>query len=219
MCAPPPGASQAYRMSEESNWDARYAESDRIWSGRVNVVLAREIADVLPGRALDLGCGEGADAIWLAARGWRVTAVDISGVALGRAAEHAEAAEVADRIDFQRCDLAVTFPDGVFDLVSAQFLHSWGDLPRERILADAAAAVAPGGILLIEGHLDAGPFPTHEHADVTFPTPQDVVRDLKLDQGDWDVLIAEAHERAQTGPDGRPATRTDSTVKARRRAA
>jgi SAM-dependent methyltransferase len=204
-------------MSEESNWDARYAESDRIWSGRVNVVLAREMADAAPGRALDLGCGEGADAIWLASRGWQVTGVDISGVALGRAAAQAEAAGVAERITWQRRDLGESFPEGTFDLVSAQFLHSWGDLPRERILAAAAAAVAPGGILLIEGHLDAGPFHREQHADVTFPTPQEVVRDLKLDSGDWDLLICETHQRSQIGPDGRPAIRTDSTVKARRR--
>ncbi len=204
-------------MSEESNWDARYAESDRIWSGRVNVVLAREMADAAPGRALDLGCGEGADAIWLASRGWQVTGVDISGVALGRAAAQAEAAGVAERITWQRRDLGKSFPEGTFDLVSAQFLHSWGDLPRERILAAAAAAVAPGGILLIEGHLDAGPFHHEQHADVTFPTPQEVVRDLKLDSGDWDLLICETHQRSQIGPDGRPAIRTDSTVKARRR--
>jgi SAM-dependent methyltransferase len=204
-------------MSEESNWDARYAESDRIWSGRVNVVLAREMADAAPGRALDLGCGEGADAIWLASRGWQVTGVDISGVALGRAAAQAEAAGVAERITWQRRDLGESFPEGTFDLVSAQFLHSWGDLPRERILAAAAAAVAPGGILLIEGHLDAGPFHHEQHADVTFPTPQEVVRDLKLDSGDWDLLICETHQRSQIGPDGRPAIRTDSTVKARRR--
>ncbi len=206
-------------MSEENDWDARYAESDRVWSGRVNTVLAREIEGVSPGRALDLGCGEGADAIWLAARGWRVTAVDISGVALERAAAHARDAGVAERVDLQRRDLAESFPDGAYDLVSAQFLHSWGDLPRERILRQAAAAVAPGGLLLIEGHLDAGPFHAEHHGDVTFPTPDDVVRDLGLTSGGWELLIAEAHERAQTGPDGRPATRTDSTVKARRRVA
>ena len=66
-------------MSDERAWDARYAESDRLWSGEPNVVLAREVRDLPPGRALDLGCGEGGDAIWLAARGRRVTAVDVSG--------------------------------------------------------------------------------------------------------------------------------------------
>ena len=204
-------------MSEESSWDARYAESAQIWSGRPNVVLEREAAALDPGRALDLGCGEGADAVWLARRGWQVTAVDISGTALRRAAGHAESAGVAERIDWQRRDLGESFPDGTFDLVSAQFLHSWGDLPRVKILRAAAAAVAPGGTLLIEGHLDHGPFPHEGHGDVSFPTPDDVVADLDLASGEWELLISEAHERAQTGPDGLPATRTDSTVKARRR--
>jgi SAM-dependent methyltransferase len=205
-------------MSEESSWDARYAESDRIWSGQPNVVLAREAAGLDPGTALDLGCGEGADAVWLARRGWRVVAVDISGVALARAAAHAAEAGVSERIDFQRRDLGESFPAGAFDLVSAQFLHSWGDLPREKILRAAAAAVSPGGVLLIEGHLDHGPFPHHGHAEVTFPTPGDVVRDLGLHAPEWELLRCEAHERTQTGPDGRPAVRVDSTVQARRRA-
>ena len=203
-------------MSEESEWDSRYSESPQIWSGRPNVVLEREVSDLDPGRALDLGCGEGADAVWLAQRGWHVTAVDISGVALQRAVAHAVAAGVDGRIEWQRRDLGESFPDGMYDLVSAQFLHCWGDLPREKILRAAAAAVAPGGILLIEGHLDHGPFP-HHHGEVTFPTPDDVIADLDLLSGDWDVLVSEAHERHQTGPDGVPATRTDSTVKARRR--
>lgn len=207
-------------MSMQSQWDARYAESDRIWSGNPNVVLAREVAGLTPGRALDLGCGEGADAVWLAGRGWAVTAVDISGVALDRAAAHAAAAGVADRIEWQRRDLAESFPDGAYDLVSAQFLHSWADLPRDAILRRAAAAVAPGGVLLIEGHLDHGPFPAaHGHTDVTFPTPDEVVATLALGPPEWDLLLAEAHERAQRGPDGRPASRTDSTIKARRRLA
>jgi len=204
-------------MSEESRWDARYAESAQIWSGRPNVVLEREVAALTPGRALDLGCGEGADAVWLARLGWRVTAVDISGTALQRAAAHAEAAGVADKIDWQRRDLAESVPEGPFDLVSAQFLHSWGDLPREKILRAAAAAVAPGGVLLIEGHLDHGPFPHEGHQEVTFPTLHDVVAGLELSSGEWELLVSEAHERTQTGPDGQPAVRTDSTVKARRR--
>lgn len=204
-------------MSDEQAWDERYAESDRIWSGNPNVVLVREVAGLAPGRALDLGCGEGADAVWLAKQGWRVTAVDISGVALGRAAGHAADAGVT--VDFQRRDLSTTFPDGEFDLVSAQFLHFWGDFDREKILRRAAEAVAPGGILLIEGHLDHGPFPHGEgHGHVHFPTPDEVVAALDLGDG-WEVLVRSAHPREQTGPDGERHIRTDSTVKLRRRPA
>jgi SAM-dependent methyltransferase len=205
-------------MTEQQFWDERYREAPQIWSGNPNVVLVREVAGLTPGTALDLGCGEGADAVWLARQGWRVTGVDISDVALGRAQEHAVEAGVADRIDWQQQDLATSFPAGTFDLVSVQFLYSRGDMPREKILRSAAAAVAQGGVLLIEGHADFGPFghQEHHHGDMRFSTPDEVVADLELPEGEWVVLLSEAHERAQDGPDGKPAVRTDTTVKARR---
>src|SRR4051794_25845689 len=123
-------------MSHQEQWDDRYAESHRIWSGNPNVALVAEIAGLPPGRALDLGCGEGADAVWLARQGWQVTAADISPVALVRAAEHAADAGVT--VDFQHHDLSQTFPDGTYDLVSAQFLHFWEDFDRDKILRRAA---------------------------------------------------------------------------------
>ncbi|MFE3250125.1 class I SAM-dependent methyltransferase [Streptomyces sp. NPDC059209] len=201
-------------------WDSRYGESDRIWSGDPNTVLVREVTALKPGRALDLGCGEGADSIWLAGRGWRVTAVDISGVALARAERHAATADagVADRIDWQRHDLAVSFPAGTFDLVSAQFLHSPGDMPRERILRNAAAAVAPGGVLLIVGHAGLPSWEANPHPEVHLPTPAEVLESLEPADGEWEVLLSEEHERIQTRPDGQPGTRTDNALKLRRRA-
>jgi SAM-dependent methyltransferase len=180
------------------------------------VALVAELAGVTPGRALDLGCGEGADAVWLAKQGWQVTAVDISGVALSRAAEHAADAGVT--IDFQQHNLEQTFPGAEFDLVSAQFLHFWAEFDREKILRRAADAVAPGGILLIEGHMDHGPF-RHGHGDheVHFPTPDEVIAALDLDDS-WEVLTRAVHPREQTGPEGDQITRTDATVKLRRSA-
>ncbi|MFI6510953.1 class I SAM-dependent methyltransferase [Streptosporangium sp. NPDC050855] len=204
--------------SEEEFWDGRYGENERLWSGDPNAALVREVSGLEPGSALDLGCGEGGDAIWLARQGWRVTAVDISGVALERAARHAAATagDVADRIDWRRHDLAVSFPEGTFDLVSAQFLHSPGDMPRERILRAAASAVAAGGVLLIVGH--AGPPPWEEESDAhrSLPTPQQVLDSLELPGGEWEVLVSEEHPRTQVGPDGRPHVRTDNTLKLRR---
>ncbi|WP_328762716.1 MULTISPECIES: SAM-dependent methyltransferase [unclassified Streptomyces] len=200
----------------EQFWDSRYREGNRIWSGDANAVLVREVADLTPGRALDLGCGEGADAVWLAHRGWRVTGTDISGVALERAAGHAADAGVADRVEWQRHDLAESFPAGEFDLVSACFLHSFGDFPRERILRAAASAVAPGGILLIAGHAGWPAWQQDSRPEVHFPTPDEVVAQLELPEGAWEVLLAEEHERVQTRPDGRPGTRTDNAVKVRR---
>ncbi|MFE5243377.1 MULTISPECIES: SAM-dependent methyltransferase [unclassified Streptomyces] len=199
-------------------WDDRYRESDRIWSGNPNVVLVREVEGLGPGRALDLGCGEGADAVWLARWGWHVTATDISRVALERAAVHAAEAGVADRIDWQWHDLGASFPEGEYDLVSAQFLHSMGDLPREAILRRAASAVAPGGVLLIVGH--AG-FPSweHDHPEMELPTTDEVLASLELPEGEWEVLLSEEHERIQNDPDGNPTTRTDNALKVRRRPA
>src|SRR2546421_8594531 len=111
-------------------WDDRYAsagESGRLWSGQPNAQLVAQTADLAPGEALEAGCGEGADAIWLARQGWTVTAVDVSAVALERAAGYAAAAggEIARRITWQREDLLSLAPDPErVDLVSAPDMHA-----------------------------------------------------------------------------------------------
>ncbi|GAA2208842.1 NAD(P)/FAD-dependent oxidoreductase [Nonomuraea monospora] len=204
-------------LTEEEAWDGRYRQSERIWSGAPNAVLVQEVSELPPGRALDLGSGEGGDAIWLAAKGWQVTAVDISGVALRRAARHAEEAGVGERVDWQRHDLGASFPEGVYDLVSACYLHSAGDMPREKILRRAAAAVAPGGVLLVAGHAGWPAWQQHEHSDVHFPTPREVLDSLEPGEGEWEVLRCEEFERTQKGPDGEPTTRTDNVLTIRRR--
>ncbi|MBY8879775.1 SAM-dependent methyltransferase [Actinacidiphila acidipaludis] len=144
--------------SAEEYWDTRYG-TERMWSGRPNAALVREAAELAPGTVLDLGCGEGGDAIWLAKQGWHVVAVDVSQVALDRGAEHAaEAGVPAGRIEWQRHNLADAFPAGTYDLVSTHFLHSPIEIPRERILRSAADAVAPGGVLLVVGHAARPPW-------------------------------------------------------------
>ncbi|MFJ1754754.1 FAD-dependent oxidoreductase [Kitasatospora sp. NPDC088134] len=207
-------------------WERRYGESEQIWSGRPNASLTVEAADLAPGSALDLGCGEGGDAIWLAGRGWRVTAVDLSRVALERAAARAAVEGVADRIDWRRVDLAVdlenAFPLGSYDLVSAQFLHSPAEFPRERVLRRAAEAVAPGGTLLITSHAVHPARPGHPHPEMHFPTPAETLAALRLDPGAWTVERAEEHPRHDhaghpvADPDARP--HRDSTVRVRRTA-
>src|ERR687891_347975 len=156
--------------AQAAEWDTRYRERDgAMWSGRPNGRLVAEVAAVTPGRALDLGCGEGADAIWLAKRGWRVTATDVSRVALDRAARQAAAEHVADRIDWQQHDLSISFPAGTFDLVTASYLPGTPEMPREQILRTAASAVAPGGILLILGHAGLPPWEAHSHPGPVLP--------------------------------------------------
>ncbi|MFB7949772.1 FAD-dependent oxidoreductase [Kitasatospora phosalacinea] len=203
-------------------WEKRYGESEQIWSGRPNASLTVQAADLKPGRALDLGCGEGGDALWLAERGWRVTAVDISRVALERAAARAAVAGLTDRVDWQRVDLAHAFPSGAYDLVSAQFLHSPAEFPRERVLRRAAAAVAPGGTLLVTSHAAFPVKHDHPHPDMHFPTPGEMLASLRLDPAEWTVELAEEHARHDhpehpvTDPDARP--HRDSTLRLRRTA-
>ena len=134
-----------------TEWDARYSERDGArWSGRPNGRLRAEVASLPPGRALDVGCGEGADAIWLARNGWTVTAIDISGVAVSRAREAAERAGAV--IDWVCGDaLQTPFPAGWFDLVSMQYPA----LPKAAGEAAARAllgTVRPGGLLLAVYH-------------------------------------------------------------------
>ncbi|MBO2450761.1 methyltransferase domain-containing protein [Actinomadura barringtoniae] len=198
----------------ERFWEERYQRSDRIWSGRVNPVMAEIVEPLKPGRVLDLGCGEGGDAVWLARQGWRVTGVDISATALERAAVHVAEAGVAERVTFERHDLATDFPEGEFDLVSAQFLQSPVDFPRDEVLRRAAGAVAVGGVLLIVEHGAAPPWSDHAHAD--FPTAQETFDVLRLDPARWTAERVDAPEREATGPDGHTGILTDNVIVARR---
>jgi SAM-dependent methyltransferase len=201
----------------KAHWEEHYGERDRVWSGRVNARLAEVVSTLEPGRALDLGCGEGGDACWLAERGWTVVAVDISDTALQRAAADADARGLGDRVEFAQHDLSDGFPDGTFDLISAQFLHSTIPLDRPGILKYAANAVRPNGLLLIVDH--AGPPPwasklAHHHE---FPSAEEVVASLELDDGEWERVRVEAVERQATGPDGQQGTLVDNVIVLRRR--
>lgn len=134
-------------------WEDQYASNERRWSGRVNATMADVVDTLSPGGALDLGCGEGGDAVWLAERGWHVTAVDISATAAQRGAAGAEQRGVSDRVTWVAHDLATWQTDETFDLVTASFFHSTVDLPRTEILRRAAAQIRPGGHLLLVSHV------------------------------------------------------------------
>jgi SAM-dependent methyltransferase len=137
--------------AQAAEWDARYSERDGArWSGRPNGRLVAEVASLAPGRALDVGCGEGADAIWLARRGWTVTAIDVSDVAVIRAQE---AAERAGAVVKWVCGdaLRTAFPAGSFDLVSMQYPA----LPKaagEAAMRALLGTVRPRGLLLAVYH-------------------------------------------------------------------
>ena len=203
-------------------WDERYAGSDRVWSGRPNTRLVEQVSDLDPGTALDVACGEGADAIWLAQQGWQVTAVDVSEVALGRVAAHAEQAGVEERLRLGLYDaLADPRPAGhhVFDLVTVSFLHV--PLPDfDRIYRGIARAVAPGGRLLVTAHhphdVETGAR-SHHGPDLLFE-PERVLGALGAEDpgSPWDVEVAETPVREQQGPDG-PMTVRDTVVRLRRR--
>jgi SAM-dependent methyltransferase len=195
-------------------WEERYRSAERVWSGRVNPRLAEVAADLPVGRALDLGCGEGADALWLAERGWQVVAVDVSATALRRATEAASGRNVLALIDFQRHDLNESFPDGTFDLVSAQYLHSPARLERDGVLQRAAERVKRGGVLLIVDH--GAPPPWAEHHDHHFAGIEEVLASLRLDSRRWTRLRTEAVERDMVDPSGEVRTMADNVMALRR---
>jgi SAM-dependent methyltransferase len=197
-------------------WDQHYRGRDQPWSGNPNAFLVALVAQRPPGSALELGCGDGGDAIWLAGQGWRVTGVDIATSALQRAAERASAAGVADRTTWERHDLAQTFPAGSFDLVAALYLHTPFDFPRARVLQSAARAVAVGGHLLLVEHASIAPWSWNRDRDTRFPTPEEILASLELDLARWQIERLAAPERQATGPGGQVATVTDNIVTLRR---
>jgi SAM-dependent methyltransferase len=180
---------------DQQFWDDLYRTKDQLWSGAPNGLLVTEATDLPPGQALDLGCGEGGDALWLAGRGWLVTAVDISRVALERAAAAAGDAKVS----WTHADLTAYLPPaGAFDLV----ISMYGAYPHtaERAVQAMLAAVAPGGTLIVGGHniadmLDHGDKPPLDPHD--FYQPREIA---ELLDGSWTVLVDEVRPRVSPAP-------------------
>ena len=135
---------------EREDWDRRYRGTELVWTAQPNRFLVQELGELPPGRALDLGSGEGRNAVWLAEGGWRVTAVDFSSVALDKARRLAQARRVT--VEWELEDLRTYAPEpGAYHLVLVAYLH----LPpaeRAAVLAGAVAALAPAGTLLVIGH-------------------------------------------------------------------
>ena len=201
---------------DRAYWEDRYGAPGLTWSGNPNPVLVAETSTLAPGRALDIGSGEGGDAFWLASQGWTVAGIDISQNALDKSRLRIEAldAAAAARIRWEQHDLTEWLPDAqAFDLVSSQFMH----LPepaRSILFRGLAAAVAPGGTLLIVGH-DIGDQDLTEHRNHKRELMFSVDEVLAAIDGEGlRVDVAEVRPRENAGPDSKHAH--DVVVKASR---
>ena len=190
-------------------WNRRYGDAELLWTAKPNRFLVAEVESMTPGRALDLACGEGRNAVWLAERGWRVTAVDFSDVGLAKAERLAASRGVevewilADVLDYRP-------PAGAFDLVAVLYLQL-AAAERRLAHARAAEALAPGGTIFVVGHdllnLTEGYGGPSEPA--VLYTPEDVA-------GDLSGLLVERAERVRrpVPVDGGEAVAIDALVRA-----
>jgi thioredoxin reductase len=199
---------------EQPAWEERYS-GDRVWSGRVNVQLEAEAADLTPGRALDVGCGEGGDALWLAQHGWQVTASDFADAALERVAQQAAEAGLGDRVATRRIDVRSFEPDGeTWDLVTSHFVHL-PDGGMVDVVRRLAAAVAPGGTLLVVGHAPSDVHTGLRHGHHSFMHTADQLLPA-LDDA-WEVEVCESRPRTQAHPEtGEEIEIADAVLRARR---
>jgi len=181
-------------------WNERYEATDLVWTAGPNQTFADEVGGLEPGTALDLAAGEGRNAIWLATQGWTATAVDFSDVALDKARQLARGREV--EIETVVADVTTHAPAaGAYDLVAVIYLHLPAD-DRRLVHQRAAAAVAPGGTLIVLGHDTTNLTDGHggpQDAAVLY-TPDDVVADLE--GTGLTVTKAERVDRTVSTPDG-----------------
>ncbi|WP_110241773.1 class I SAM-dependent methyltransferase [Nocardioides gilvus] len=202
-------------MFEPASWEERYSGEEKIWSGDPNPQLITEASRLTPGTALDVGCGQGGDVIWLAQQGWQVTGADFSTNGLARAARHAEEAGVAERTQWWQVDAREFDAEGrTYDLVTTHFLHppEGGMVEVTRRLTEA---VAPGGHLLVVGH---APSPTLTQGDTGKMRAMFLAVDLLPALPDsFEVVLAEQRPRTVTR-NGKTFEIDDSTLLARRKA-
>lgn len=202
---------------DRSSWEERWAKAlrehgDRIAHRPPNPHLVAEIGDLGGGRALDAGCGSGSETLWLAARGWQVTAVDFAATALarGRTSAQAMGPAVAERVDWVEGDLGTWAPQPeVYDLVVCLYVHAAGSV--EEMVGRLAAGVARGGTLLLVGHRPVDPITgTATAAAGQVQVSVESAR-AALDPGRWEMVVAEERPRPTAG------TGVDAVIRARRR--
>ncbi|MCF8609203.1 FAD-dependent oxidoreductase [Gordonia sp. HY285] len=215
------GSSDSKHAFDNDYWD-RIWQGDRaaaMGSGQPNPHLVREVGGLTPGTALEAGCGAGAEAIWLAERGWQVTGADIAAAALDRAAERAGDAGVAERVEWVQADLSTWAPDQRYDLVTTHYAHP--AIPQLEFYDRLASWVAPAGTLLIVGHLhhDAAT-DRHRHESDGPPVSASATAATviaRLDPVQWEIVTAEESRRTVSGPECHETTIHDVVVRAFRR--
>lgn len=201
---------------DQQSWEPRWTQAlrehgDAAASRPPNLHLVGEARDLKPGLALDAGCGHGAETLWLAARGWRVTAVDFAVAALDHARLRAEAigADVAERIEWVQADLSSWSPTPRrFDLIACLYVHVAGSVSET--VQRLAAGVALGGTVLLVGHRPIDPITgkaTAAAAQVQISVHEAVAA---LDPREWEIVVAEDRARAAAG------SGVDAVVRARR---
>ncbi len=199
-------------------WNARYDTAELIWKGEPNQFLAPEVVDLAPGRALDLACGEGRNAVWLASQGWEVTGVDFAEVGLAKGQRLAADRGVA--VTWVTADATTWEPTGSFDLVLVFYLQLPAD-ERRRALRTAVRALAPGGTFLLVAHdlLNLSEGVGGPQDAVVLTTSEGVVDDLAAAELELEVeMVVERAERVErvVATDEGERTAIDTLVRARR---
>lgn len=231
-----------------AEWEEHYSGAEAVWSGNPNAALVAVVTefDLTPGRSLDVGCGEGADVLWLAGRGWQATGIDLSETAIARARTAAERTGI--RADFAVANLADWADDadedsrprrGGFDLVTGCFLHTRLPETRDELLTRLGELVAPGGRLVLISHAGVPPWAAghghagtdaheheaddcshdggHSHDGFDFSTPEADFALLEAGgTGVWELNLGETRTRSVTGPDGTPVDLEDGLLVARK---
>jgi len=200
----------------EAYWEERYRDRETAWGTNPNAVLVDVLGGLglTPGDALDVGCGHGGDAFWLASLGWSVTAVDVSATALARVAEGAAARGLT--VATEQHDLTRTLPDVAVDLLTATYFQTPLEIDRDAILRRAVGLVRPGGTLVVIDHGNAPPGSRLAHAHHHFPSVAETWASLALDES-WDLARIDAPVRRAMAPDGEMADLTDNVIVAQRR--
>lgn len=201
------------QVSPTEFWEEFYS-GEHPWSGKANEVLVDEMEahPLAAGTVLDLGCGSGADVLWLAGLGWKATGADISVAALDLADVAAHAAGLDGQVEFEQTNLDEEFPEGSWDLVTASYLHSPVALGREGVLQRALDALNPGGVLIVISHLAAPAW--RGETPVPFPSVEEVVASVTREG--FTVVHADTRTFEVPSPEGEPGTKVDSVVRVRR---